>query len=197
MGGLVAIIQAVRYLVAHQRRVDALPVGAPELIAGARGDVFAGTVKLIRVVAAIVFVVAPISVANAFEVLARKLPRRARLVLRVTVFALVRAIAAVIVVIAHPSLVDTPSVAARELIGTAVYRRRTVQRRCVLVRAVHTVRVTIAQPLFRYTLRSVPRFVRHARELRGLVTFSIVCKAKPKINHVGSYCKFLYRPNIP
>lgn len=178
VGGLVAVVHAVRHLVANQRRVDALSVGAPELIGSARGDVLAGTVELVRVVAAIVLVVAPVCVAYALEVLARELPRRARLILPVTVLALVRAVATIVVVIAHPSLVDAPAVAARELIRAAVHRRRAVQRRRVLVRAVHAVRVAVAQPLFRYALRSVPRFVRHARELRRLVTFPIVCKAQ-------------------
>lgn len=162
----VAVVRAIRHLVAHQRRVDALTVGAPELFGGARGDVLAGAIELVRVVAAVVFVVAPVRVPDALEVLAGELARRTRFVLRVAVLALVRTVAAVVVVIAHPSLVDAPPVAARELIGAAVDHRRTVERRGVLVRAVHAVGITVAQPFFRYALRPVPRLVRHARKLR-------------------------------
>lgn len=156
----VAVVRAVRHLVAHQRRVDALAAVAPELIGAACRDILPGTVVLVRVVAAVILVVAPVRAPDALEVLARELARRARLVLRMTVLALVRAVAAIIVVVAHPSLVDAPSVAARELVRTAVRYGGAVERSRVLVRPVHAVRVSVAQPFFRYALRSVPRLVR-------------------------------------
>jgi len=92
-----------------------------------------------------------------------------------TVLALVRAVAAVVVVVTHPSTVDAPSVAARELVRTTVCHRRAVEQCGVLVRPVYAVRITIAQPLFRYALRPVPRLIRLTRELGRLVTFTVVC----------------------
>lgn len=179
VGRLVAVVRAVRHLVAHQRRVDALrPVGAPEHLRAARRcrrAVFAGAPELVRVVAAVVLAVAPVRGPHALEVLARELARRARLVLAVTLLALVRAVAAVVVVVAHPSAVDAPPVAARELVRAAVCHRRAVERGRVLVGPVHAVRVAVAQPLARYALRPVPRLVRRARELGRFVALPVVC----------------------
>jgi len=175
VGRLVAVVSAVRHLVAHQSRVDTLAAGAPEHLRAARpGAVFRGTSEFVRVVATIVLAVAPIRAPDALEILARELARRTRLVLRVTVFALVRAVAAVVVVVAHPSAVDAPPVATRELIRAAVGHRRAVERGHVLVCSVHAVRVAIAQPLPRYALRSVPRLVGCAREFRRLVAFTVI-----------------------
>lgn len=146
----------------------------------ARSDVFAGTVELVRIVAAIIFVVTSVRIPDALEVLARKLPRRTRLVLRMAVFTLVRPVTAVVVVVTHPSLVDASPVTARELLLAAIYHRRAIEHGDVLVRPVHTVGITVAQPLSRYTLCSVPRLVCLTRELRRLVAFSIIYKQNEK-----------------
>lgn len=146
VGRLVAVVRAVRHLVAHQRRVNALPAGTPEHLRAARRRraVLAGAPELVRVVAAVILPVAPVRGPHALEVLARELPRRARLVLPVTLLALVRAIAAVVVVVAHPSTIDAPSVAARKLVRAAVGYRRAVERGRILVGPVHAVRVAVA-----------------------------------------------------
>jgi len=178
VGRLVAVVRAVRHLVAHQRGVDALPAGAPELVGATRrcSPVPAArrTFVFVRVVAAVVLAVAPVRVPDALKVLARELARRTCLVLRVAVLALVRPVATVVVVVAHPAPVDAPPVAARELVHAAVGHRCTIEHRRVLVRPVHAVRVTVAKPLFRYALRPVPRLVRQARELGRLVAFTVV-----------------------
>lgn len=178
VGRLIAVVRAVRHLVAHQSGVDTLPAGTPELVGAARGrrsvPATRWTSVLVRVVAAVVLAVTPVRVPDALEVLARELPGRARLVLRMTVLALVRAVAAVVVVVTHPATVDAPSVAARELVRTAVCHRRAVEQRGVLVRPVYAVRITVAQPLFRYALRPVPRLIRLTRELGRLVAFTVV-----------------------
>lgn len=176
VGGLVAVVRTIRHLITDQRRVDALAICTSELVDTARGDVFPGTVELVRIVPAVVLVIAPVRTPDALEILACKLSRRTRLVLRMTVFALVRTVAAVVVVVAHPSLVDAPPVTARELLRAAIHHRRTVERRDVLVRPVHAVGISVAQPLPRYALRSVPRLVRLTRELCGLVALSIIYK---------------------
>jgi hypothetical protein len=174
MRRFVAVVRAVRYLVAHQRRVDALTTVAPELIGATCRDVLPGTVVLVRVVAAVILVVAPVRAPDAFEVLARELARRARLVLRMAILALVRAVTAIIVMVAHPSFVNTPSVAARELVRTAVRHGGAVERSRVLVRSVHAIWVAVTQPFFRYALRSVPRLVRQARELGRFVALPVI-----------------------
>lgn len=94
VGRLVAVVRAVRHLVAHEGGVHALPVGAPEHLRAARrvrGAVAAGAPELVGTVAAVVLAVAPVRRPHALEVLARELARRTRLVVRVTVLALVRA----------------------------------------------------------------------------------------------------------
>lgn len=82
--------------------------------------------------------------------------------------------------VAHPTAVHAPPVTARELVRATAGRRRAVQRRRVLVRSVHAVRVAVAQPLPRYALRPVPRLVRRARELRRFVTLPVVCGGRGK-----------------
>lgn len=178
VGWLVTVVCAIRHFVAHQRGVNALPAGAPELFSAARSrrsvPATCRTSELVRVIAAIVLAIAPIRVPDALEVLTSELPRRTRLVLRVTVLALVRTVATVVVVVTHPATVDAPPVAARELISSAVGYRRAVEQRCILVRSINAVRVAVAQPLFRYTLCPVPRLVRQTREFGRFVAFTVV-----------------------
>jgi len=188
VGRLIAVVRAVRHLVAHQRGVDTLPAGTPELVGAARGrrsvPAARRTSVFVRVVTAVVLAVTPIRVSDALEVLARELAWRARLVLRMAVLALVRSVAAIVVVVAHPATVDAPPVAARELVRAAVCHRRAVEQRGVLVRPVYAVRITVAQPLFRYALCPVPRLVSLTRELGRLVAFTVVCeKTKQKSSY--------------
>lgn len=173
---LVTVVRAVRHLVAHQCSIYALAIRTPELTgARARGRVpTARTPEFVRIIAAIILVVATIRVPNALEILAREFTRRTRLVLRVTLLAFVRAIAAIVIVVANPSAIDTPPVAARELIRVTARCHGTVERRRVLVRPIHAVWVAIAQPLLRDALRPIPRFVGQTRELRRLVTLSVI-----------------------
>jgi len=182
VGWLVTVVRAIRHFVTHQRGIDALPAGAPELVSAARSrrsvPATRRTSELVRVVTAIVLAIAPVRVPDALEVLTSELARRARLVLRVAVLALVRAVATVVVVVAHPSTVDAPPVATRELIRSAVGHRCAVEQSCVLVRSINAVRVPVAQPFFRYALCSVPRLVRQTCEFGRFVAFTVVYRRK-------------------
>lgn len=74
VGRLIAVVHAVRHLVAHQRGVDTLPAGTPEVVGAARGRCSVPAARrtsvLIRVVTAVVLAVTPIRVPDALEVLA-------------------------------------------------------------------------------------------------------------------------------
>lgn len=173
MEWLVAVIGTVRHLVAHALVLYALAVVATELALGTRRLV-SSAIELIRIIPTVVFPVTAIRVAYALEVLTGELLRTTRLVPGVTLLSFVGSIPAVVVMIAGPSLVDAASVGASELFRSTRGWRRTIQRRCVLISTVHTVWITIAQPLPRNALCAAPCLVRRTCELCLVVTASVV-----------------------
>uniref|UniRef100_A0A2M4D189 Secreted protein n=1 Tax=Anopheles darlingi TaxID=43151 RepID=A0A2M4D189_ANODA len=174
----VRLVRTVRYLVADELIVDALAAGAGKLAVRA-GRVLLPAPDLVRMVTAVILAVAPVLVPDALEVLAGELLRCARLVLAVAALALVRTVPAVIIVIAHPAPIDAAPVGTRKLIVGARLGRWAVVPRRVLIRTVHTVRITVADPLARYTLCPCPRLVLVARKLRIVVALPIVTLMPP------------------
>lgn len=89
---------------------------------------------------------ASVLVANTLEVLAGEFLTRARFVLSVAELSFVGAVAAVVVVVAGPSFVDATAVLALELIVRAGLWSRTVVQGGVLIGAVNTVGIAVAEP---------------------------------------------------
>ncbi len=89
---------------------------------------------------------------DAFGVLASEFRRRASAVFAVALGPFVRSVSAVVVVVASPVAVDAASVSAGKLLRRAAVPRRAIERRRILVGAVDTIRVAIADPLARNAL---------------------------------------------
>lgn len=176
VSGLVTAVSTVQHLVADQRIVDALTIGAAELLGIWTGVVLGLrlAINLVRVIAAIVLPVASELLSDAFEVLALEFVLGALLVTGVAEFALVAAVTAVVVVIAEPALVQAATVVAGELVFGAGHRLGTVVEGHVLVGTVHAVGVAVAQPFVGDALRPVPGLVCRAGEFRFFIAFSVV-----------------------
>lgn len=170
---LVRLVGAIRNLVAHQLVVDALPIVAGELALRA-GVVFLLATRLVRVVSTVVLTVAPILHPDALKVLAGELLWRAGLVLAVASLALIRAVATIVVVVAYPTLIDAPSIGTCKLIISAGLRCGTVVQCCIFIRSINTIRIPIAYPLLRNTLRPGPGLVLLAGKFGLLIALPII-----------------------
>lgn len=70
--------------------------------------------------------------------------------------------------------VDATSVTASELISDARRRRWASIKCAVLIGTVDAIRISVANPLLRNALRSVPSFVLRASKLILFVAFSVI-----------------------